>query len=49
MNRFSYYKYISIVIQYDTIATMPLNKFKVYLRYLVKCLEIKIFYSDIFQ
>ena len=49
MNKYSYYKYISIVIQYDIISTMPLNKLKIYLRYLVKCLEIKLFYSDIFQ
>ena len=48
MNRYSYYEYISIVIQYEIITTMPLNKFKVYLRYLVQCLEIKLFYSDIF-
>ena len=46
MNRYSYNR--NIDIQYVIINTLGPNQFKVHLRYLVKCLEIKSFKLDIF-
>ena len=49
MNRYSYNRSIDIDIQYVIINNLGLNQFKVHLRYLVKCLEIKSFKKDIFK
>ena len=49
MKRYSYNRSINIDVQYVIINTLGPNQFKVHMRYLVKCLEIKSFKKDIFQ